>query len=328
MLLVYMLGAILQDNWRMVAIISTVVPVLSVLAVWLLVPESPVWLTSRRRFDEAELNMKTVRNLSADDKLPEELQEELEFMISNKESSQKDGWMDTLRFLKKPEAYKPLIIMNLFIFFQQFSGILVVMMYTVNIVKEIGVQFDGYLATVMIGATRFAMSLLISFASKKYGRRPMCNFSGVGMTFSLTALATYMNLVHDGVVARGQASWVPISLLVVFILTATVGFYNLPFAMLGEVFPTRIRGSAVGFTTCLAAMFCFVSVKIFPNLKDAFEYRNVFTFYAVVCVIGTITMYKYLPETHGKTLKEIEQAFKGRSRKRSQIRVVGESDIE
>ena len=124
MLLVYMLGAILKNNWRMVAGISTAVPIISVLAIWFLVPESPVWLASQGRLEEAEATMRKIRNLGPTDKLPEDMQEELDNILKTKNNSDithKNSWMDTLRFLKKPEAYKPLIIMNCFFFFQQFS---------------------------------------------------------------------------------------------------------------------------------------------------------------------------------------------------------------
>ncbi|KAJ9588986.1 hypothetical protein L9F63_017721, partial [Diploptera punctata] len=292
-------------------IFSSSIPIISMIVVWFMVPESPVWLASRGRTEAAEASMRAVRNLGPEDKLPEEVQEELDCMIetkNNKDNTHKDTWKDTLRFLKRPEAYKPLIIMNAFFFFQQFTGILVVMMYTVNIVQDIGLDFDGYLATVIIGATRFVMSVAISYASKTQGRRVLCTLSGVGMTLSMTTLAAFLSLTRDGVIGRGELSWIPVIALVIFILSSTVGFYNLPFAMLGEVFPTRIKGSAVGFSMFMASLYFFVAVKIFPALKDTFEYNNVFTFYAVMCLAGTLTMYKFLPETHGKTLQEVEDS--------------------
>ncbi|PSN32151.1 hypothetical protein C0J52_23851 [Blattella germanica] len=312
-LLVYLLGALLQDNWRAVAGISACVPILAILAIWFLVPESPVWLASRGRVEEAERNMRFVRNLGQDDKLPEELQEELETMIHNNEERSKtnsDGWMDTLRYLKRPEAYKPLLIMNALFFFQQFSGIFVVMFYAVYFVQDTGVNFDGYLGSVMIGATRFVMSIVVSYASKSMGRRVLCHASGTGMTISMTALALYMGMSHDGVIEAAKWHWFPIVALVVYILTSTIGFMNLPFAMCGEVFPTRIRGSGVGFTTCNAAIFCFIVVKIFPEIRTSWGYQNIFTFFATISLIGTLVMYKFLPETQGKSLQEIEDSFK------------------
>ncbi|KAJ9599755.1 hypothetical protein L9F63_026397, partial [Diploptera punctata] len=309
MVFVYTLGAILKENWRMVGIFSSSIPIISMIVVWFMVPESPVWLASRGRTEAAEASMRAVRNLGPEDKLPEEVQEELDCMIetkNNKDDTHKDTWKDTLRFLKRPEAYKPLIIMNAFFFFQQFTGILVVMMYTVNIVQDIGLDFDGYLATVIIGATRFVMSVAISYASKTQGRRVLCTLSGIGMTLSMTILAAFLSLTRDGAIGRGELSWIPVTALVIFILSSTVGFYNLPFAMVS---------SWIFYVHGIIIFFLLLS-KYFLLSKTHLNIIMFLLFYAVMCLAGTLTMYKFLPETHGKTLQEVEDSFRDESKKK------------
>jgi hypothetical protein len=233
-------------------------------------------------------------------------------------SSSSSSWKDTLSFLKRPEAYKPLLIMNAFFFFQQFSGIFVVVFYAVGIVRETGVHFDGYLATVLIGVSRLAVSVAISFASTRYGRRVLCNVSGVGMTLSLWALALYLTLTHDRVLSPDAQGWWPISALTFYILTSSVGFLTLPWAMIGEVFPARIRGPACGATTCLGYVFSFVTLKLYPQMKHLCGNHGLFTLYTAVALVGTVFMYVCLPETQGRTLVQIEEHFRGRTRVRAE----------
>ena len=312
-LLVYILGAILQENWRMVAGISGCFPVLSMIGIYLMVPESPVWLVSRGYIQEAELVIKKIRGISPDSNLPDELQSELEAMTQNNNDNKHHNWRDMVEIIKKPEGYKPLLIMNAFFFFQQWSGCFVVVFYAVSIAKDTGVNFDGYVASVLLGLTRLGVSIVISYASKRCGRRILANISGVGMTVSITVLAAFLTFLEDGALSEessGRLSWIPITALIMFILTSSIGFLTLPWAMIGEVYPYQIRGPACGFTTCMAYIFSFVIVKMYPQMKEAMGGHGVFTFYAVVSAIGTAVMYKYLPETHGRTLEQIEQSFR------------------
>ncbi|KDR07366.1 Solute carrier family 2, facilitated glucose transporter member 8 [Zootermopsis nevadensis] len=316
--IVYVMGSLFQENWRFVAGTCCFFPAASIAAVYFLLPESPVWLVSRGRAQEAEATMRYVRNVPREDDLPEDLQQELDAMMNSSTRMERNSsWKDTLSFLRRPEAYKPLLIMNAFFFFQQFSGIFVVILYAVTIVRETGAHVDGYLVTVLIGVSRLVMSVVIGYASTRCGRRLLCNISGVGMALSVGVLAGFLSLTHDGIIGREAAAsygWVPITALLLSVLTGNLGFLTLPFAMLGEVFPAKIRGWASGVTTFIATVFSFLAIKLFPQMKHWMGFHNVFTFYTAVIATGTVTMYFYLPETHGKTLEEIEQCFRGGDR--------------
>lgn len=316
--IVYTLGAIFQENWRLVAGVCSIFPAVSIAAVWVILPESPVWLLSRGRVREAEASMRYIRNVPTEEPLPESLQKELDDMMhSSARLDKSNSFKDILGFLKKPEAYKPLLIFNAFFFFQQFSGIFVVLMYAVTIVREIGVHVDGYLVTVLIGISRLVMSAVISYASKRCGRRLLCSISGVGMTLSTGMLAGFLSLMHDGHISHEAAvayGWIPISALLLSVVTGNLGFLTLPFAMLGEVFPAKIRGWACGVTTFIATIYSFLAIKLFPDMRHWMGYHNVFTLYTAVVAIGTVTMYFCLPETHGKSLQEIEECFRSQGK--------------
>jgi MFS family permease len=235
-------------------------------------------------------------------------------MHSSTRLDKKISWKDRLIFLKRPEAYKPLLITNALFFFQQFSGIHVVIMYTVIIVEDTGVQVDGYLITVFIGISRLIMSFIVSYASTRYGRRLLFLVSGVGMTLFLGLLAGFLSLTHDKIIDPETAitfGWVPITALLLSVMMGTLGFLTLPFAMMGEVFPAKIRGWACGVSVFIANIFLFLAIKLFVQMKNWIGFHNVCTTYTAVIVIGTVFTYFYVPETHNKSLKEIEDFFRG-----------------
>lgn len=295
-LLVYLFGSVLPEDWRGVAGVCAAFPVISAVAIWFL-PESPVWLASRGRAVEAENSLKRLRGVE----LP---RQEVEALLDRGGPSARAVHLSTVL---RPEVWKPLLILNTFFLFQQISGVFVVIFYAVDIADDAGVHTDGYLVSVLIGATRLLVTVAISYASKRFGRRPLTVVSGVGMTVCMGTLAGCVYLESPAL------NWLPALTLVLYIFMSTVGFLTLPWAMIGELFPTNVRGLAGGITTCCAYLFSFAVLKTYPEMKDTLGRQGVFLFYGVTALVGTVFLWLCLPETQGKTLEEVEKMF---SRKR------------
>ena len=102
-------------------------------------------------------------------------------------------------------------------------------------------------------------------------------------------------------------------------ISAAMGFFLIPWAMLGEVYPTKVSGFTCGFTTCLGNFFGFASIKLFPTLvvltggtvsgKDINCTGGVFYLYGGIICVAVLFIYLYLPETFRKTLQEISEGF-------------------
>jgi SP family facilitated glucose transporter-like MFS transporter 8 len=98
-----------------------------------------------------------------------------------------------------------------------------------------------------------------------------------------------------------------------------MGFFLIPWAMLGEVYPTEVAGFACGVTTCLGNLFGFAAIKLFPTLvlltggtissTDISCTEGVFYFYGGITCVAVLFIYLYLPETFRKTLQEISDGF-------------------
>lgn len=247
------------------------------------------------------------------DKVDQEIKELRDNLSSNVGGQKTSKWKE----LKKPELYKPLTIMITFFAFQQFSGIFVIFVYAAQFSKEAGVAIDPLLSSVFIGLTRVVTTILMAFISDKFGRKPPAMFSGFGMFLSMIGLAACAIWpLHDT-----QFSWIPVFLLIFFIFSCTLGFLTLPFAMIAEMYPQRTRGFAAGLTIFAGYFFSFLNIKAYPTLVENLGNVTIFVFYGIVSLLGIVFVHLALPETKGKSLREIEDYFRGRRKSELNVEI-------
>lgn len=207
---------------------------------------------------------------------------------------------------RRPEVYKPFILMCSMFAFQQLSGIFVVIVYAVQFTKASGVSINPFLCAVAIGSSRAVASLIIGFCMDKFDRRKPGMFSSFSMSVCMFGIAAY---VYNGSVP--EYNWVPVVLVISFLFTATLGMLTMAFTMVSEVFPQDVRGLASGLVTSFGFFLCFLVVKLYPTMVEVVGNVAVFSFFGVVSLISVAFLYFYLPETKGKSLEEIEQMFRG-----------------
>ena len=141
-LVVYVLGAFFKDNWRLVAAISAGFPVFTAVTTLALLPDSPFGAPNEGRGTDTEL-----RSASGP-----------------QESVPSPKKIHVLGILTLPQAWKPLFVLNGFFFFQQFSGIYVVVYYAVDIILQAGVSIDEYVGAVLLGVVQILAGVAVSFA--------------------------------------------------------------------------------------------------------------------------------------------------------------------
>ena len=76
--------------------------------------------------------------------------------------------------------------------------------------------------------------------------------------------------------------------------------------VLSEIFPQKVRGTAMALSTLFLWIACFVLTYTFPILNDWLQAAGTFWLYGIICLLGAVFIYRFLPETKGKTLEEIE----------------------
>lgn len=285
----------------------------------MLVPESPIWLLTRHRVDEAQAAFKWLRGHSEDALV------ELESLVRKHEMTRKEDDADNvesddlLAKLKvnknKPEFIKPLGIILFFFFVMQFSGVNSVAFYTVSLMKSIIGPESGneYFSMILIDTVRVLASFVACILLKLCYRRTLMLVSGIGTAVCMISAAMFM--YYDAVMMAVDAAegprfaWHSIAFLIGYICFVSVGLFPLPWILQGEMLQQVTRGFGSGLTSSFNFVCFFIVVKTFVEMSEAIGTFGVFMFYGFIALIGTIVLHFIMPETRNKTLQQIEESF-------------------
>ncbi|KAJ8919556.1 hypothetical protein NQ315_002178 [Exocentrus adspersus] len=184
--------------------------------------------------------------------------------------------------------------------FQQFSGINIVLFYGQTIFKEVGANLAPEVCTIIIVAMQFLSSFIAPLIGDKLGRKPILVFSAIGMALSNASLAIYSHLQSKGIVNMDSVTFLPLVIMVGFIVSYNTGYGPLPWAILGELFPSRVKTIATSSVTAVNWLLAFFITKHFEAMLHAFGLAEYFMFYAVCCVVAAFFAKFYLVETRGE----------------------------
>ncbi|KAL0125280.1 hypothetical protein PUN28_004423 [Cardiocondyla obscurior] len=288
-------------------ILCAIVPVVF-FGCFMIMPESPYFLLSKGRRDEAVASLARLRSKSeaAVQKEADEIQEILDEAFKNQVSISD--------LFKVKVNFKALLYTCAMVSFQQFTGINVVLFYMEKIFIAAGGGMSTAVSTIIIGVVQVLASMVTPIVVDRSGRRLLLVLSGIGETISLIALGLFFYLKEvqhaDDVV--NEISWLPVVALVIFIITYSVGWGPLPWAVMGEMFASNVKAKASSITVFVCWFLAFIITKFTSNLEDAFQGKYaVFWIFGGFCILSVIFTVLILPETKGKTLQQIQDEING-----------------
>jgi len=280
------------NNWRwMLAVMA--IPSFLLFASLLFAPESPRWLIAKHRREPA---LKILTRINGEQEAVRELKE-IEESVRNEARG------------KFVECFRPgirgvLVIGILLAIFQQVTGINVVMYYAPAIFKSAGFGNSSALfQTALMGMVNLTFSVVSMFFVDKLGRKPLMVIGSIGMSIAMFLLALTFISGH----ARG-----PFVLICIMGYLAAFGFSLGPvvWVLISELFPNRVRSYAVAIATFMLWGANFVVSLTFPYLLNSLRGYS-FVIYGAMCVLCLLFVVKYLHETKGKTLEQIESEIAG-----------------
>ena len=277
-----------QWGWRWMFAV-TAVPSGLFLVTTFLIPESPRWLASKGRDDQA---LRVLERLGG----PAYAQQ---VMRDFRATSSAQTQCSLFKELSSQGIAKILLLGVALAVLQQWCGINVIFNYAQEVFAAAGYQISDILFNIVVtGAVNLVFTFVALLTIDRYGRRVLL-LTGVSVLVIIYAVLGTLYRLH----LQGK----PMLLLVL----AAIGCYAMSLApvtwvVIAEIFPNRIRSGAMSIAITALWTACFILTYTFPLLNTALGAAGTFWTYAAVCLVGYIFLYFRLPETKGKTLEEIE----------------------
>lgn len=289
----YLISQFGETSWRWMLGVQAF-PSIIFLVLIRFIPESPRWLILKKQATEKALVILRIINpLNCDQEL-----------ISIQNSSlDSEGNRHKKESIFSGNYSKPIALAMLFAFFNQVSGINAIIYYAPRIFEMAGLgAHSSLLSTVGIGMVNFIFTLLAINIIDRVGRRLLMLIGSVGLICSLLLVAFTFYSGHF----NGFA--IPVYMMV-FIAFFAFSQGAVIWVFISEIFPNQVRaqGQTLGSSThwVMAAIIAFS----FPYFAETLGGATTFFFFASMMVLQLIFVWRWMPETKGKSLEQIETSI-------------------
>ncbi len=281
-----------ESGWRWM-FASEAIPAVIFLGFLIVIPESPRWLIAKQRIEKARGILQRIFGAQAESQLAD---------IQSTVGREAGSW----KMLLQPRVLKIVLIGVVLAVLQQAVGINVILYYAPEIFKTLGSDVNAaLLQTIVIGVFNMGFTIVAMVKVDQLGRRPLLLVGSLGMAVCLLTI---------GLLAFFQIT----SIFSLILILGYISFFALSvgpvvWIILSEIFPTSIRGRAMSIATVFLWATNYLISQTFPIidenpwLVERFHHGFSFWLYAAMCILMFLFVLKFIPETKGKTLEEIER---------------------
>jgi len=271
---------------------SGAIPAGLFLVLLIFVPETPRFLVMKGKEDKA---LKLLGKVSGTDRAPGILQEIKETLVEKNAP-----WLSFGFFV--------IFIGIMLSVFQQFVGINVVLYYAGNIFRNMGASTNAsLLQTIFVGTVNLTFTVVAILTVDKFGRKPLMIIGALGMAVSMFCLGFSFSTHKEGVLA--------LIFMLTYVAFFAMSWGPVTWVLLSEIFPNSIRG-AMSIAVSAQWLANWLVSTTFPILNDNQKLTQLFNhgfsywIYALMGILAALFIWKWVPETKGKTLEDIEKLWK------------------
>lgn len=280
-------------GWRYM-FLSLAIPALLFFGLLFTVPESPRWLTAQNKISKAQNILSRILG-------SQRTEEALNSIISSLSSNSTKKSSPLLKY-----GIGVIVIGILLSAFQQLMGINVVLYYAPEVFKNLGASTNSaLLQTIIVGVINLSFTTIAIFTVDKLGRKPLQIIGAIGMAIGMITLGTTFFLQLPAIIA--------LTSMLFYIASFAISWGPVCWVLLSEIFPNSIRSKALSIAVAAQWITNYLVSWTFPIMdKNTYlvsHFNNGFAYwlYGVISVVAAIFIWKWLPETKGKSLEELEQ---------------------
>ena len=283
-------------GWRYMFGLAAIPSIVLVIGMWCL-PDSPRWLISKSKIDEARRILQRVR--TASDVGPE---------IAEIQQSMKIQGAGGMTGLCQPSLRMPLIVGLGLAIFQQITGINTVIYYAPTIFKFAGIGATGpaILAGAGLTMVMWIFHVMAIFLLDRVGRRPLLLVGVAGQIVGLAILGAAFQFPQ----LASLKSYVAIGGLVIYVACFAFGLGPIFWLMISEIYPLKVRGAAMSAVTVTNWALNLMVAATFLTLVGVLGHAGTFWLYGIIAAGAWVFFYLLVPETKGKSLEQIEEHWR------------------
>lgn len=277
-----------QEGWR-IMFWAEAVPSVAFFALILIIPESPRWLASQYKYDKATTVFSKIGG-------QEFALEQISLM---KETVGNVKEKVSYKMLFEGKMPKILVLGIVLAVFQQWCGINVIFNYAQEIFSAAGYGVSDILFNIVItGLTNLVFTFVGMFLVDRLGRRTLMLFGSIGLAciYAILGFCYFYSVTGTSVLI----------LVIAAIACYAMTLAPVTWVILSEIFPVKIRAMAMAVSTFSLWTACFILTYSFPILNSSLGSYGTFWLYGIICFAGYLFLRKYLTETKGKSLEQIE----------------------
>ena len=281
------------DSWRYMLGVPAIFGIIFLMYLLFSFPESPRWLLAKGKKEEAIVILSKIGGDSyVNNELPE-----MEKSINAEKNKEKTNRKE----LFTGKTGKIVAIGTLIAAFQQITGINAVLIFAPDIFRSAGVGGDtALLQSMIVGIVNVLMTIVALKLVDSKGRKTLLLWGAFGMAISLGYLTYAFLQVEKN------------SMGVLIALLGYISFFAASFApvmwvIISEIYPNRIKGLAMSFSTAVSWGCTFLTVYFAPIIRANLGDSALFGIFGVFTVIAFIFVKIWIPETKGKSLEQIEK---------------------
>ena len=288
----------------------------------LFICETPRWLLAHGHRKEAISALKCLRGRNFD--IGNELAT-MELDLSRKPHLKMSK---VLTHFKKRDVILPLLVVLFIMFFQQIGGLNASTAYSALIFKEAGVTNYRATATYAVGGTGVVFTIVSLFIVDRFGRKRLLIASGIGMLLGTVALGTHFYITRPSLCSSPTNSTLPdlmlsnmddlcnvkfvplaIASLILFNAAFSIGWGPVPWVLLGELIPLRVRGVGSGIATLVNWATAAIVTGFYLDYAERVKQWFAWWTFSVLNVVAILFVVIFVFETKGKSLEEIHDRY-------------------